>query len=108
MDIEYDYYDTIEFDSSSFSIYVVISHEGSTQIEEARVMFHYIDKDYTEVIDGMDVSYTASPYNFLNKDNQNQTSQILFNGETLEQVENPASYIVDNGDGTVTEKFFYG
>ena len=95
----------ISFKTSSFSVYVLISHEGETQVVTPRVEFHFIDKDYTEGTGDSEGIYTAGPYNFLNKADpeEYQCSQILTDGESLEMIANPANIVV--GD---SEKFFYG
>ena len=91
------------FKANSFSVYVVVAHEGG-EVVTPRVEFHFIGNDFT----GDSNPYTASPYNFVNKHGDYQTTQIIKSGEKLEQINNPANLSIDNGDGTTSEKFFYG
>ena len=78
---------SVSFDASSFSVYVIIDHEGSTTVTTPRVEFHFISQTFT----GTSNPYSAPPYNFPNKANPStfQTSQILTNGEALEMIANP-------------------
>ena len=91
--------ETVEFSTDSFSVYVVIGHEGGT-IENPRVMFHFI-KDYIgdPIGSGSSAYYAVDPYIFKNTNSENQTTQILKEGETLELISDPAN----NSD-----KYFYG
>ncbi|MBQ7521182.1 MAG: InlB B-repeat-containing protein [Clostridia bacterium] len=92
---------SVTFEAAAFSVYVVIDHEGGNVITP-RVEFHYIDPDYTA---NADDSYSAPGYEFLNKNDQYQISQILRDGESLEQIINPAN----KKDATGNEiSFFYG
>lgn len=96
--------DSVSFDAESFSVYVIINHEGEEEIVTPRVEFHFINYEY-ELADETTGTYSASPYSFRNKGvDQNgqlgvQTSQIVQDGETLEAIENPP-----NTETT----FFYG
>ena len=82
--------DTLTFRADSFSVYVVIAHEGG-QLIEPRVEFHFLSPDYIEkTVDGR-VVYSAAPYEFPNTADEEQTSQIVKNGETLEKIANPAN-----------------
>ena len=67
--------------------------------------FHYIDPDYKENNSGDVVSYTAPAYEFLNKNNEYQISQILKDGESLEQIVNPLNRTDASGNEV---SFFYG
>ncbi|MBO4747707.1 MAG: InlB B-repeat-containing protein [Clostridiales bacterium] len=94
----------VVFNANSFSVYVIVEHEGG-EIVTPRVEFHYISRDYQENSNGTTYSYTASPYEFLNRNNEYQISQILRDGESLEQVVNPPNK-KDNAGNEVS--FFYG
>ncbi|MBR5041023.1 MAG: InlB B-repeat-containing protein [Clostridiales bacterium] len=94
----------VVFNANSFSVYVIVEHEGQ-EIITPRVEFHYISRDYQENSNGTTYSYTASPYEFLNRNNEYQISQILRDGESLEQVVNPPNK-KDNAGNEVS--FFYG
>lgn len=91
--------DTVTFDAARFSVYVIVDHENGTIITP-RVEFHFISPDYTE--DGS--QYSAPGYEFRNKNNEYQISQILRNGESLEQIINPANKKDENGNEI---SFFY-
>lgn len=95
---------SVIFNANSFSVYVVVEHEGG-EIITPRVEFHYIGRDYQENNSGSGYSYTAPAYEFLNKHNEYQVSQILRDGETLEQIVNPPNK-KDNYGNEVS--FFYG
>ncbi len=95
---------SVIFNANSFSVYVVVEHEGG-EIITPRVEFHYIGRDYQENNNGSGYSYTAPAYEFLNKHNEYQVSQILRDGETLEQIVNPPNK-KDNYGNEVS--FFYG
>lgn len=95
---------SVVFNANSFSVYVIVEHEGG-EIVTPRVEFHYISRDYQENSNGTTYSYTASPYEFLNRNNEYQISQILRDGESLEQVVNPPNK-KDNAGNEVS--FFYG
>ncbi|SDL94754.1 LPXTG-motif cell wall anchor domain-containing protein/Listeria/Bacterioides repeat-containing protein [Sarcina sp. DSM 11001] len=94
----------VEFAADGFSVYVIVNHEGEEEIVTPRVEFHFIGNDFT---DGTS-SYNASPYNFVNTAGEYQTTQILKDGETLEMVVNPPNLVVDDGEGSLSEKFFFG
>ena len=96
---------SLSFQADSFSVYVIIEHEGITSITTPRVEFHYISPDYTENYNEGHYSYTAPGYEFLNKNGQYHISQILKNGEALEQIINPPNKKDINGAET---SFFYG
>ncbi len=95
---------SVIFNANSFSVYVVVEHEGG-EIITPRVEFHYIGKDYQENNNGTEYSYTAPAYEFLNKNSEYQVSQILRDGETLEQIVNPPNKKDDYGNEV---SFFYG
>ena len=44
----------------------------------------------------------------MNTAGEYQTTQILKDGETLEMVVNPPNLVVDDGEGSLSEKFFFG
>ena len=94
--------ETVEFSTDSFSVYVVIGHEGDI-IENPRVMFHFISYDEngsTEQTDSENhLYYIGEPYQFKNSHNEIQTTQILKNGESLELIADP---------GNLDNKLFYG
>lgn len=90
---------TLDFTAGSFSVYVVIGHEGDGEVETPRVEFHFIGQDYTE----SGTTYTADPFSFVNKAGTYQTTQILKDGEALEMIANPPNVVEDN-----SEKYFYG
>ena len=94
----------VEFQADGFSVYVIINHEGEEEVVTPRVEFHFIAEDFAE----SGTSYVASPYNFVNTSGDYQTTQILKDGESLELITNPPNITVENGDGTTSEKFFYG
>ncbi len=64
-----------------------------------RVEFHFISRDDNALISGNRVYYASAPYPFRNKDGQNQTTQILKDGEALELITDP---------GNLEDKHFYG
>ena len=91
--------ETVEFETESFSVYVVISHEGSATVTEPRIEFHFIDELYHDNSEAAYASlgageYQAAPYSFPNKGGSEQTTQILKSGEMLEMVKNPANITV--------------
>ena len=88
---------SVSFEADSFSVYVIIDHEGNTSVTTPRVQFHFIDSNYTETSG----PYTADPYTFVNKNGEYQTTQILTSGEGLEMIANPANK-------TDPERFFFG
>ena len=103
----------LAFTTDGFSVYVIIAHEGDTEVQKARVEFHFIDR-YTnaQYQDSMNIPASSTPYNFVNEDGKYQTTQILTEGETLELITDPANLVLEMDDGTgntiQTEKFFYG
>ncbi|MBO4927633.1 MAG: InlB B-repeat-containing protein [Clostridiales bacterium] len=82
----------VAFDAESFSVYAVVDHEQQTVLVP-RVMFHFIADGATSATDGTTVFYEGAPYQFKNKsqyDNDNmQKTQILADGESLEQIVDP-------------------
>ncbi len=93
--------ETVEFTTDSFSVYVVIGHEGE-EVENPRVKFHFISPYLgNSLIDANNSTayYAVDPYVFKNKNNEEQSSQILKNGEKLELIADPGNY---------TDRFFYG
>ena len=99
--------ENLEFTTDSFSVYVVVAHEDGTDpnVVKPRVMFHFIEDGATEQNNGSTVYYVGTPYEFKNKDNDTQTTQILVNGESLELITDPA-----NKTNTLTnvEEYFFG
>ena len=104
---------TVKFTTDGFSVYVIIAHEGDTEVKTPRVEFHFIDPNYTEstataTVDGNEVTtfqYTAKGYEFVNKHLEDQITQIVKDGESLEKITNPANK-KDSEDHEVS--FFYG
>ena len=115
----------VSFDATGFSVYVVIDEEEGT-VENPRVKFHFIDKDAAEHTDSdSGVYYAGDPYHFKNSHGDDQTSQILKDGESLELIKDPENengknfygwYIVDPavvdgtdeyGIGTSDSKLYY-
>lgn len=90
--------DTVSFTTDSFSVYVVLGHEEGTVVNP-RVEFHFISGNAAEQNDGSTVYYIGDPYTFKNKNNEDQTTQILRNGEPLELIIDPDSS---------PDSFFYG
>lgn len=95
--------DTLTFETDSFSVYVIYPHEDDI-LETPRVNIHFISQNHTEsqVTDDNGVTaieYQAEPYYFLNKAGEYQTTQIVKDGETLEQITNPPN---------TDEQYFYG
>lgn len=88
----------IVFEAAGFSVYVVVVHEDGT-VANPRVEFHFISRDDNALTSGNRVYYASAPYPFRNKDGQNQTTQILKDGETLELITDP---------GNLEDKHFYG
>lgn len=105
--------ETVLFTTESFSVYVVIGHEGGSA-EVPRVEFHYISPSSTESGN----SYTAGPYLFENHSAENGQSddnyfwtQIVKDGEKLAYVPTPSDlenshfigwYVVNCSSDTVT------
>ena len=88
----------IVFEAAGFSVYVVVVHEDGT-VANPRVEFHFISRDDNALTSGNRVYYASAPYPFRNKDGQNQTTQILKDGEALELITDP---------GNLEDKHFYG
>lgn len=78
----------VAFAADGFSVYVVADHEDG-EIITPRVTFHFIGEDYTEDVSSSGYTYSAAPYEFVNKNGEYQTTQILKNGEGLEMIANP-------------------
>ncbi len=88
---------SVTFSADSFSVYVVIDHEGpGATVETPRVMFHFISNQ--GIVD-MGTYYKGVPYEFTNKGGDTQTTQILADGESLELVTDPTNQL---------DKYFYG
>ena len=87
--------ETVEFSTDSFSVYVVIGHEGG-EVITPRVKFHFISN--SGVTDAS-TYYIGNPYEFINDHLDKQTTQILKDGESLELIADPTN------DGS---KYFYG
>ena len=89
----------VEFEAEHFSVYVIIEHEGG-DVVTPRVQFHFISAFFGDAsTDGTTTYYSVEPYTFTNKHGDNQTTQILKNGESLELIKDPVNS---------NEKFFYG
>lgn len=89
----------VEFEAGHFSVYVIIEHEGG-DVVTPRVQFHFISAFFGDAsTDGTTTYYSVEPYTFTNKHGDNQTTQILKNGESLELIKDPVNS---------NEKFFYG
>ena len=95
---------SVIFDADSFSVYVIIEHEDG-EVVTPRVAFHYISPNYQENETDNVFSYTAPAYEFLNKHNEYQITQILRDGEELEQIVNPPNKKDAYGNEV---SFFYG
>lgn len=90
--------ENLEFTTDSFSVYVVVAHEGG-DVVTPRVMFHFISPDAEELDDGSVAFYNGTPYSFVNKNDETQTTQILDNGKSLELIVDPLNH---------ESKYFYG
>lgn len=88
----------ITFEAIGFSVYTVVVHEDGT-VRNPRVVFHFIADGANEGTDGTNVYYIGDPYIFKNKDGNEQSTQILADGESLELITDP---------GNQQTKFFYG
>lgn len=91
----------VEFEADSFSVYAVIDHEEGT-VNTPRVEFHFINPYFGAALTDTNNStayYAVAPYEFKNKHNDTQTTQILKSGEKLELITDP---------GNQTDTFFYG
>ena len=93
--------ESLEFTTDSFSVYVVIAHEDTTDVTVVtpRVEFHFIADGATEY-PGVPY-YAGDPYLFRNKsaNGDEQSTQILSNGESLELITDP---------GNTDTEYFYG
>ncbi|MBQ7144705.1 MAG: InlB B-repeat-containing protein [Oscillospiraceae bacterium] len=120
--------ESVAFTAESFSVYVVIGHEGG-EIVTPRVEFHFLSQDFTEDAENPG-SYSATPFYFPNKSAVNndkdenglyfkdndayQNSEIVKSGETLEIILNPPNIEFTEPDpldpeNTVTvSKYFFG
>ena len=89
----------VEFEAASFSVYAILDHEEGTVLSP-RVEFHFINPYFDAAsMDGSTAYYAVAPFEFKNKHNDVQTTQILRNGESLELIADP---------GNRTDAFFYG
>ena len=79
---------TVSFTAEGFSVYVVIDHEGGDVITP-RIVFHYINYDHTITYPGGIITYSAEPYNFLDKGGEYLATQIVKSGEHLVEVPTP-------------------
>ena len=97
----------IVFEAAGFSVYVVVVHEDGT-VANPRVEFHFISRDDNALTGGNRVYYASAPYPFRNKDGQNQTTQILKDGEALELITDNTTTIVNlrGGDDGVHNAVF--
>ena len=92
--------ENLEFTTDGFSVYVVIGHENGTVINP-RVEFHFISEGATEFQENNIFYYKGTPYSFSNTSphGDQQTTQILKDGEALEFIADPQNYLT---------KYFYG
>ena len=96
--------ETVEFTTDSFSVYVIVGHEGR-DIETPRMTIHFLapvtDTATQETFDSVNgvYNYTVGSFSFLNKAGTWQTTQIVQDGETLERISNPPNF---------QGKFFFG
>ncbi|MBP5255243.1 MAG: InlB B-repeat-containing protein, partial [Lachnospiraceae bacterium] len=67
----------VSFSGKKFSVYAVISGEETTD----RITYHFLDGN-------------GNPYSFLNRAGQTVTTQIIKNGESLQEI--PAPGLIDN------------
>lgn len=111
--------DSLTFEAESFSVYIIIDHEGSEEIVTPRIEFHFLSNEYAETtLPNNTAAYIADPYQFRNKGLGSdgslgiQTSQILQDGEALEPIENPpntpAEYEEDGITVLTPATYFYG
>lgn len=111
--------DSLTFEAESFSVYIIIDHEGSEEIVTPRIEFHFLSNEYAETtLLNNTAAYIADPYQFRNKGLGSdgslgiQTSQILQDGEALEPIENPpntpAEYDEDGITVLTPAAYFYG
>ena len=88
------------FEAESFSIYLIKEHDDNSEdTATPRVFYHFLSQNYTQVEDGEDIYYTADAYSFPNKYNEMVDTQIIKNGEKLQEV-----VIPENNDAGM----FYG
>ncbi|MBQ1813757.1 MAG: hypothetical protein II118_02675, partial [Ruminococcus sp.] len=88
------------FEAESFSIYLIKEHDDNSEdTATPRVFYHFLSQNYTQVEDGEDIYYTAGAYSFPNKYNEMVDTQIIKNGEKLQEV-----VIPENNDAGM----FYG
>jgi len=92
--------DAIIFEATGFSVYTVIDHEDGTVVTP-RVEFHFISNQDIEEHNSGNASayYAGEAYTFRNKAGDDQKTQILKDGESLELITDP---------GNEASKFFYG
>ena len=75
------------FEAESFSIYLIKEHDNNSEdTATPRVFYHFLSQNYTQVEDGEDIYYTAGAYSFPNKYNEMVDTQIIKNGEKLQEV----------------------
>ena len=94
----------VAFETEGFSVYLVIAHEGDTEVVEPRVEFHFIASESetadTAVVNNITEYYYISPaYSFYNKGGVKQSTLIIRDGEKLESIEAPYS---------TQDTFFFG
>ena len=97
--------ETVEFTTDSFSVYVVIGHEGG-EVVNPRVEFHFIADGAVGYPSNAPTYYEGTPYSFVNKAGDQQTTQILLNGESLEMIADPTNHADPNDSDP--DKYFYG
>jgi len=91
----------VSFEAESFSVYVISEHEGEEAVVP-RVEFHFLSDECARP-DENENYYYAAKYQFYNKANVLQTSQILRDGETLELIQDPPNHVEDG-----ERSYFYG
>lgn len=80
------------FEVDSFSIYVIKAHDDDTETtQNPRFIYHFLSPDYTLVEDiaGSEDYYAAKEYRFPNKHNEMVSTQIIKNGESLQEIVMP-------------------
>ena len=97
--------EAVEFTTDSFSVYVVIGHEGG-EVVNPRVEFHFIADGSVGYPSNAPTYYEGTPYSFVNKAGDQQTTQILSNGDSLEMIADPTNHADPNDPDP--DQYFYG
>jgi len=95
----------VSFEAESFSVYVISKHEDPEEPLRPRVEFHFLSDKFEST--GIN-EYSSGDYKFSNTEMDEQSSQILLNGETLQFMEDPQNHILTDDSGAVTKSYFYG